>query len=110
MRAGHALTSTELKQVQSQNVRLQPASWMADSRTLIAKLPREREGASDLWQVSIDGAVPRKLRTQLQAGVFAFRISPDGRRVAYRVKESEPALPKQVWNFAHFLPVVSGAK
>ena len=34
---------------------------------------RTRPGVSDLWQVPIDGAVPRKLPTQLRAGVFAFR-------------------------------------
>jgi hypothetical protein len=46
----------------------------------------------------------------LTAGVFAFRISPDGTRVADRVKESEPALPKQVWMFEHFLPASSGSR
>lgn len=91
MRAGSALTAAERKQVQSQSVRLQPASWTSDSRSLLVKLPREREGAADLWLLPVGLGALRKLPTQLEPGVFAFKISPDGRLVTYRVKESEPA-------------------
>jgi hypothetical protein len=57
-------------------------------------------------ELPIHGGSPRKLDAVLVAHVFAFRISPDGRRVAYRIKESEPELPRQVWKFEHFIPAI----
>jgi hypothetical protein len=78
--------------------------------SFIARLSREPEGPSELWQVPIDGSAPRKLASDVEAHVFKFTISPDGTRVAYRIKEAEPALPKQIWQFEHFIPESRTAK
>jgi Tol biopolymer transport system component len=79
-----------------------PGSWDPDG--LIARVTTESEGASELWRVPVDGRPARRLTSILEAHVFAFRISPDGRRVAYRLKEAEPGLPRQLWKLEHFLP------
>ena len=57
-----------------------------------------------MWRVPVDGGAPRKLPATVDAHVFKFTISPDGRRVAYRIKESEPPFPRQVWKLEHFIP------
>lgn len=109
MRIPANVAPNNLKRV-DRGARLAPASWAPDSQSFIARLQREPEGPSELWQVPVDGRVPRKLPSILEPHVFAFRISPDGRRVAYRIKESEPELPKQVWKFEHFIPANSTSK
>jgi len=109
MRIAAGVAPSDLIRV-DKGARVGPASWTPDSQSFIARLQREPEGPSELWQVPILGGSSRKLPSVLEAHVFAFRISPDGRRVAYRVKESEPALPKQVWKFEHFIPVNSAEK
>ena len=86
------------------------ASGLPVRHSLIARLQHKPEGPSELWQVPIDGGKPRKLPIPLESNVFAFRLAADGRRVAYRLKEEEPALPTQVWRYEHFLPVASRAK
>lgn len=109
MRTPSGVAANDLKRV-GRGARLAPASWTPDSRSFVAKLQREPEGPSELWHVPIDNGSPRKLPSVLEPYVFAFRISPDGRRVAYRVKESEPPLPKQVWKYEHFIPASSASK
>jgi Tol biopolymer transport system component len=79
------------------------ASWAPDSRSIIARLARA-DGPSELWRVSIDGGPPQKMQFALEAQALAFRISPDGAHVAYRLRNTEPPLPRQVWKFEHFLP------
>jgi Tol biopolymer transport system component len=109
MRLPSGVTGNALKRV-DRGARVGPASWAPDSRFLIARLQRAPEGPSELWYVPIDGGSPRKLASVVGAHVFKFAISPDGRRVAYRIKEPEPALPKQIWKFEHFLPARSASK
>jgi Tol biopolymer transport system component len=93
-----------LMRVADRGARLSPASWVSNSRSFIVRLQREPEGPSELWEVPIDGGSPRKLASGLEAHVFKFAISPDGGRVAYRIKEAEPALPMQIWKFEKFIP------
>jgi Tol biopolymer transport system component len=106
MRIPSGVTGNDLSRV-NRGARLAPAFWAPDGQSVIARQQREPEGPSELWQVPINTEPARKLPSVLQANVFAFRISPDGRRVAYRVKESEPTLPKQLWKFEHFLPPIA---
>ena len=79
-----------------------PTAWTPDSKGVIVRMNLE------LWVVPIDGSAPRKLATVLDPNTFKFTISPDGRRVAYRIKEAEPAPPIQVWKFEHFLRTPAG--
>jgi hypothetical protein len=46
----------------------------------------------------------------LEAHVFKFTISPDGRRVAYRSKEPDAPVAAQVWEYANFARASSPAK
>ena len=104
MRIPSGVADTDLKQVEGKGSRVAPASWAPDSQSFIARLLREPEGPSELWRVPVNGEAPRKLPFILETNVFKFTISPDGRRVAYRIKEPEPELPQQVWKFENFLP------
>jgi hypothetical protein len=108
MRIPSGVATNDLKRV-DRGARLAPASWAPDSSFFIAKLQREPEGPSELWHVPIGGEPPRKLAS-LEPYVFAFRISPDGRQVAYRVKIAEPPLPTQVWKYEYFIPAGSTSK
>lgn len=103
MRVPAGVLPQELKRVESKGARLAAATWMPDSQSFIARLQREPEGKSELWQVPVDGTAPRKLPSMLDANVFKFTLSPDGRRVAYRFKEPEAATPQQVWKFENFM-------
>lgn len=104
MRIPSGVADKDLRQVEGKGSRVAPASWAPESQSFIARLLHEPDGTSELWRVSVSGEAPRKLSSMLEAHVFAFRISPDGRHVAYRIKEAEPELAKQVWKFEHFLP------
>lgn len=104
MRIPSGVADSDLRQVEGKGSRVAPASWAPDSQSFIARLLREPDGPSELWRVPVSGEAPRKLSSILEAHVFKFTISPDGRHVAYRIKESEPELPQQVWKFEHFLP------
>ena len=80
-----------------------PTSWLPDSQSFIARVRGE------LWQVPVAGDSPRQLASVLDANVFKFTISPDGRRVAYRVKETaSPVI--QVWKYSNFLRPGSAKK
>jgi Tol biopolymer transport system component len=80
------------------------SSWLPHSQSFLARLMREPEGESELWQVAVNGAPPQKLDSSVEAHIFKFTVSPDGRRVAYRVKNSGPSIPRQIWKFEHFFP------
>jgi Tol biopolymer transport system component len=95
---------------QTRGARVSPASWMPDSQSLIARLQRQPEGESELWRVPVDGTAPRKLPSVLEAHVFKFTISPDGRRVAHRSKEPDAPVAAQVWEYAHFTRTSSSAQ
>lgn len=110
MRVSSGVAPNDLLRVTDRGTRLAPASWGSTSRSFIAKLQRELEGPSELWEVPIDGGSARKLETPLEAHVFRFAVSPDGRRVAFRIKEAEPALPQQIWKFEHFIPASAAPK
>ena len=103
MRIPSGVADTDLRQVEGKGSRVAPASWAPDSRSLVARLFRKPEGPSELWRVPVNGDAPRKLSSMIEANVFKFTISPDGRHVAYRIKESEPEVPRQVWKFENFL-------
>jgi dipeptidyl aminopeptidase/acylaminoacyl peptidase len=66
--------------------RVTPTNWTADSRTIVVRKGRSNDTENELWQVPLDGGVPLKLDSVLEAHVFAFKISPDGSRAAYRRK------------------------
>ena len=104
MRIASGVADADLRQVQGKGSHVAPASWAPDSQSFIARLLREPEGPSELWRVPVSGEGPRKLSSVLEANVFKFTISPDGRHVAYRIKESEPEVLQQVWKFENFLP------
>lgn len=103
MRVSADVPGEDLKNM-GKGARVGPAFWSPDSRSFIARKSRAPESESELWQVPINGAVPQRLPSLLEAHVFAFKISPDGRRVAYRVKNSGPSIPRQIWKFEHFFP------
>jgi len=102
MRVRAGVSLNDLKRV-GIGARVAPASWAPDSQSFIARLQREPEGESELWQVTVDGAPPRKLPSRFGPHVFRFTVSPDGRRVAYRLYESEPAPPQQIWKLENFI-------
>lgn len=104
MRVPAGVKPSELRNVAGFGARVYPASWAPDSRSFIARLQRQPEGESELWQITVDDTPPRKLPSVLQQHIFAFKMSPDGRRVAYRYKEPGPLLEPQVWRFENFLP------
>jgi Tol biopolymer transport system component len=103
MRVPADVAGKDLKNI-GKGARVDPASWAPDSRSFIARKQLAPESESELWQVPINGAVPQRLPSLLGAHVFAFKISSDGRRVAYRVKNSGPPIPQQIWKFEHFFP------
>ncbi len=109
MRVPSGVAASDLGRM-DRGVRAAPASWAPGGRSFIVKLQREPEGPSELWRVPVDGGAPRRLPSVLEPFVFAFRVSPDGRRVAYRIKEAEPPLPRQVWTYEHFIPARSVSK
>jgi Tol biopolymer transport system component len=109
MRTPSGVAPGDLRRV-DRGARVGPASWAPNGDAVIARLTRQPEGSSELWRVPIDGSSPRKLPIALEANVFRFAISPDGRRVAYRIKESEPAFPRQVWKLEHFIPATSSPR
>ncbi len=110
MGVASGVAPNDLRRVTGTGARVAPASWAPGGQSLVAKLQREPEGPGELWHVPVDGGAPRRLPAPLEPSVFAFRVSPDGRRVAYRIKEAEPPLPKQVWSFEHFIPAKDGSK
>ena len=110
MRVPAGVPPQRLNNVTGGGARVAPASWSPDSQSFIARLQRTAEGESELWEVRVDGAPPRKLPSLLGAHIFKFTISPDGRRVAYRFKEPGPEMDREVWRFENFLPMDSGVK
>jgi Tol biopolymer transport system component len=109
MRIPAGVSAQDLKR-QTRGARVSPASWMPDSQSFIARLQQQSEGESELWRVPVDGTAPRKLSSVLEAHVFKFTLSPDGRRVAYRSKEPDTPVAAQVWEFANFARSSSPAK
>ncbi|MBK5291492.1 MAG: PD40 domain-containing protein [Acidobacteriia bacterium] len=107
MRVPAGVPPEDLKNV-SKGARVSSSSWVSDSQSFIARLTRVPEGESELWRVHINGGAPQRLPSSLEAHVFAFKIGPDGRHVAYRVKNSGPSIPRQIWKFEHFLPNLDG--
>lgn len=103
MRVPSGLPSKDVKFL-GKGAEVTPAAWVPDSQSLIARLQSEPEGPSELWQIPVDGRAPRKLPSSLEPYVHAFRIHPDGRRIAYRVIEPQPTFARQVWKFENFLP------
>jgi Tol biopolymer transport system component len=95
---------------QTRGARVAPASWMPDGQSFIARLMRQPEGESELWRVPVDATAPRKLPSVLEAHVFKFTISPDGRLVAYRFKEPDAPVAAQVWEYVNFTHSSSPAK
>ena len=110
MRVPSGVPPQSLKNVAGVGARVGPASWLPDSQSFIARLQLAAEGESELWEVHIDGAPARKLPSLLDAHVFKFTISPDGRHVAYRFKEPGPQMDRQVWKFENFMPANSAAR
>jgi hypothetical protein len=113
MRVPSGAPPQDLKQ--SKGTSIWPATWVPDSQSFIARLIREPEAESELWQVPVDGSAPRKLPLKLEAHVYKFTLNPDGRHVAYVFHEPGALLPHQVWKFENFLPTnsrrnIQGAK
>src|SRR5436190_1426945 len=102
MRTASGVADNLLKLVEAKGSRVAPLSWAPNSKSFIARLQREPEGQGELWRVPITSEAPRKLSSILDANIFKFTLSPDGRHVAYRIKEPEPEPPQQVWKLENF--------
>jgi Tol biopolymer transport system component len=100
MRVAAGVAATDLRTVAGRGARVYPTSWAADSRSFVARLQREPEGQSELWRVPVDETAPQRLSASVESHVFAFKVSPDGRHVAYRFKEPGPMPDAQVWSFS----------
>lgn len=89
--------------------RIGAATWMPDSRSLIVRKSLAGAEEAELWQVPIDGGTPRKLDSPLKGRILAFKLSPDGRQVAYRFQETGPRPGPEIWALESFLPA-TGSK
>jgi Tol biopolymer transport system component len=89
----------------SKGVSLRQICWTADSRTLLFLKVRVRPQGEDheVWEMSIDGNLPRKVDAELAPMARVWSIHPDGRRVAIAL--GEPAAPNwEIWALEHILP------
>ena len=96
---------------------LKDISWMPDGRSLLAlKLVDVADGITDatrneLWQLSIDGAPPRRLDIDVSrvvvGGQGRIRLHPDGKQLTY-VSGHYPVM--ELWVLENFLPAPTTPK
>ena len=56
----------------------------------------------ELWRAFVDGTPAVKLDTMVDRNFGAFRLHPDGRRIAFEVRT--PGKPGEIWVTENFLP------
>jgi Tol biopolymer transport system component len=77
--------------------------WAPDSRSMILR----NDGTGELWWVPIDGTAPRKVSPAGMGNVAwagAWRIHPDGTRVAFHSSSATPSKPAELWMIENVLP------
>ena len=77
---------------------LGPANWTSDGRALI--VVKRVRSENQVWLVPVDGAAPRKLDGVARPLPSTFRLSHDGRRIAYLSGTQTP----EVWRLENLLP------
>jgi Tol biopolymer transport system component len=85
-------------------------AWTPDGGALIvAKVLMHGTPSSELWRVPIDGSAPRKLDIDVENWTGdGFRLSPDGRRIAFVATAGKQRL--EIWAVENFLPALAAKK
>lgn len=107
MRISSNVGPADLKNVATRGASVGPVVWAQDSRSFIVRKRSAPEAEDELWEVPIDGRSPRKLDSMLAPHIFRFAVSPDGRKVVFRQKESSAPTSRkdrEVWALENFLP------
>jgi hypothetical protein len=85
------------------------ALWAIDSRSVFLEVGGNGQPV-ELWRVPVDGGPRTKVDADIERTNGAFRVSPDGRHLAYNVNvgERQPAggpASRELWVLENFLPV-----
>ena len=106
LRAARVLLRADAPQVLRGDQGTHPA-WTPDGRAVIvAKVQSGDEPHSELWRVPVDGSAPKKLDVDAENWTAdGFRISPDGRRIAFVSTAGRKRL--EIWAVENFLPATT---
>ena len=111
MRVASEVNSAEVRNY-SKGQSVSGIAWAPDSSSFLISRSRSEDKSLELWRISVPGGVPRKLDLPLDRKINRIAIHPDGRQVAYVVKESGTQTPpqSQIWALENFLPATSATK
>jgi dipeptidyl aminopeptidase/acylaminoacyl peptidase len=110
MRINTGVEPSELKNF-NKGDRIQNISWAHDSLSfLIRKQVASGNQSEEIWQVPIDGKVPRKLDLTFPKNTGALTICPDGHQVAYVVTDVAQRPTWEVWVLENFLPAAAARR
>lgn len=56
-------------------------TWTPDGKSLL--IARSTSGASELWQVPVDGSTPRRIDFPYKMLINSLRLNPDGKTIAF---------------------------
>jgi Tol biopolymer transport system component len=90
-----------LKIKQEDNLTAPPTgiTWTPDGHYLIFGRTSESGEKIDLWRISVEGGDPEKLGS-LMSGVHELSVHPDGKRIAFSVRQGK----EELWVMENFLP------
>lgn len=86
--------------------------WAPDSRSIFLKKSTIDNEQTEIWRIPVEGGQPVKLDMNmnldhiLAVAPWGFRVSPDGRQIAFMRGESNPPARDEIWVLENFLSAI----
>ncbi len=74
------------------------------SRSLLIKRKDANDTPSAIWWVPIDGRVPHRIDLGSNGEPLTMSVNPDGKHVAFAIRDLTPFKPYEIWALENFLP------